>query len=78
MESIIYFHLGLSAKRWLPKLCSISFHDAKIVPLWYTSEVKANLKPGKDNNKAENYRPIALLCIRFKLFERNNITEIRA
>ena len=41
-----------------------------IPTIWRKAIIIALLKPGKDPNLPKSYRPISLLCITYKLFER--------
>ena len=43
---------------------------------WRRAKVAALLKPGKDPNHKKSYRPISLLCILFKLYERMILARI--
>ena len=41
-----------------------------IPPAWRKAKVVAISKPGKDPSSPKSYRPISLLCITYKLYER--------
>ena len=43
---------------------------------WKTSEIIMVPKPGKDNTKVESYRPISLLSLTSKLFEKVLLAKI--
>ncbi|NEO82313.1 reverse transcriptase domain-containing protein [Moorena sp. SIO4G3] len=63
-------HFGPNTKKWLLALynnCATSFIIPKI---WRKAKVVALLKPGKDPEHPKSYRPISLLCILYKLYER--------
>ena len=63
-------HFGPNTKKWLLALynnCATSFRIPKI---WRKAKVVALLKPGKDPEHPKSYRPISLLCILYKLYER--------
>ena len=55
---------------WLTTLFSTCLSRKKVLKIWKFSKIVAILKPNKFANKPKSYRPISLLCILFKLFER--------
>lgn len=65
-----FIHLGDRAKRWLAKYFTECYNKAWLPKIWKKSKVRAILKPGKDKNSVDSYRPIALLCICYKILER--------
>ncbi|VVC45997.1 Hypothetical protein CINCED_3A012894 [Cinara cedri] len=70
-------HCGLKTRQWLAvfftnMLCSGKF------PKQFKTKVLAILKPGKPDNDVKSYRPISLLSVNYKVFERliyNRIAE---
>ena len=63
-------HFGIQTRSWvLARLndCATTFNIPKI---WRRARVVALLKPGKDPENKKSYRPISLLCILYKLYER--------
>ena len=50
--------------------------ECQIPKLWRQAKVVALLKPEKDPKDAKSYRPISLLCILYKLYERLILTRI--
>ncbi|KAK3893288.1 hypothetical protein Pcinc_002844 [Petrolisthes cinctipes] len=63
-------HFGTRARSWVLALfnnCATTFCIPKI---WGRARVVALLKPGKDPKIRKSYRPIFLLCILYKLYER--------
>ena len=52
------------------------FMENKIPTLWRQSKIIAILKPGKDSAIPNRYRPISLLCHRYKLYERMILNRI--
>ena len=70
-------HFGDKVKAWLLLLfnnCATIFQMPKI---WRRARVVALLKPGKDPSSPKSYRPISLLCILYKLFERLILARIQ-
>ena len=63
-------HFGIQTRSWVLALlndCATTFNIPKI---WRRARVVALLKPGKDPENKKSYRPISLLCILYKLYER--------
>ena len=63
-------HFGPRTRAWLLDLmnsCAVSYSIPKA---WRKARVVALLKPGKDPNLKKSYRPISLLCILYKLYQR--------
>lgn len=69
-------HFGPDTKEWLLQLFNHCRENFRIPKLWKKSKVVALLKPGKDPNSANSYRPISLLCHLFKLYERLILNRI--
>lgn len=63
-------YLNRKARLWLAKFLSCCYRNGHIVPEWNKSEITAILKPGKSKDLPESYRPISLLCVTYKIFER--------
>lgn len=67
---------GTNTKRWLCKFYS-NILDTGILPAEFKeTKIIAILKPGKDNDRPESYRPIALLSCCLKLLERTIYNRI--
>ena len=62
--------LGPAAKQWLLNMYNTCIQTQHIPTIWRKAIIIALLKPGKDPNLPKSYRPISLLCITYKLFER--------
>ncbi len=69
-------HLRPNAKCWLLSLVSNCASSRKIPKIWKRGRVVALLKPGKDPTSPKSYRPISLLCILYKLYERIILSRI--
>ncbi|XP_077073341.1 putative RNA-directed DNA polymerase from transposon X-element [Siphateles boraxobius] len=63
-------HLGPKAKTWLLEMLNSCMAEKVIPPVWRKAKTVAILKPGKDPSSPKSYRPISLLCITYKLYER--------
>lgn len=63
-------HLGMRAKKWITAFMNDLLDKCDIPPEFRYSKVLAILKPGKTDDKPENFRPIALLSTTYKLLER--------
>lgn len=63
-------HSGKNVKRWLSRFFTNIIEKSHLPVEFKRSKIIAVLKPGKDANMPENYRPIALLSSCYKLFER--------
>ncbi|KAJ8392652.1 hypothetical protein AAFF_G00073260 [Aldrovandia affinis] len=63
-------HLGPVTKQSLVNMYNTCLQTQRIPPIWRKAIIIALLKPGKDPNLSKSYRPISLLCITYKLFER--------
>ena len=69
-------HFGHNTRQWLLALfneCMASYRTPKV---WKRAKVVALLKPNKDPNSPSSYRPISLLCLLYKLYERLIMTRI--
>ena len=69
---------GPQARDWLLRFFNNCTDTKKIPKLWRQAKVVALLKSGKDPSVAKSFRPISLLCLTYKLFERlilNRIAE---
>ena len=62
--------LGPAAKQGLLNMYNTCIQTQHIPTIWRKAIIIALLKPGKDPNLPKSYRPISLLCISYKLFER--------
>ena len=62
--------LGKHSIEWLSRTFSDVLETGKCPRDWKRTIVLAILKPGKPAERADSYRPIALLCCIFKLLER--------
>ena len=58
------------ALNWLLKMLNECFGTNNIPKLWRKFKVIALLKPDKDAASPKSYRPISLLCHKYKMFER--------
>ena len=63
-------HLGNTAKYWLLDMLNECTSTKHIPSIWRKAKVIAIPKPGKDPSSPKSYRPISLLCIPYKLYER--------
>ena len=63
-------HFGPKTMSWVLNLFNNCADTCRIPNGWRKARVVALLKPGKDPNAAKSYRPISLLCILYKLYER--------
>jgi hypothetical protein len=63
-------HFGPAVKIWLLKFFNEIFKKSKIPKEFKRSKILAIVKPGKDGSDPSHYRPIALLSICYKLFEK--------
>lgn len=61
---------GENTKLWLSRFFSDIIKTQKIPPEMKRTKVVAILKPGKSDDIAANFRPIAMLSIMYKLLER--------
>lgn len=63
-------NLGLKGRTWIAKLSTSVLHTYKIPIEWRKAKVIAILKPNKAGDNPKNYRPISLLSVVYKVFER--------
>ena len=63
-------HLAQPAITWLRKFFSYCLASSRVPSIWKTAKVVAVLKPQKPPKEANSYRPISLLSVPLKLFER--------
>ncbi len=68
-------NLGEKRKSWLLGMFNNCLTTCNIPPIWRKAKVVAILKPGNDPLSPKSYRPISVLCISFKLFERLILTR---
>ena len=69
-------HFGPTTKSWVLSLLNKCAQTFNIPKTWRKSRVVALLKPGKDPTSKKSYRPISLLCILYKLYERLILSRI--
>lgn len=70
-------HLGPKGKLWLTNLFSYVKNTTTSPKVWREAKVIALLKPGKSGNDPKSYRPISLLSVVYKLFERVLLARIQ-
>ncbi|GFR87242.1 RNA-directed DNA polymerase from mobile element jockey-like [Elysia marginata] len=63
-------HFGPKTMSWVLNLFNNCVRTCRIPNGWRKTKVVALLKPGKDPKVPKSYRPISLLCILYKLYER--------
>ena len=69
-------HFGPNTKSWVLDLYNKCAATCRIPKGWRKARVVALLKPGKDPKTTKSYRPISLLCILYKLYERMVMARI--
>ena len=69
-------HFGPTCMSWILNLFNKCANTKKIPKEWRKARVVALLKLGKDPAKSKSYRPISLLCILYKLYERMIMARI--
>ena len=69
-------NFGPNTMTWLLTLLNNCAASCTIPKIWRKSRVVALLKPGKDPTNQKSYRPISLLCILYKLYERMIMARI--
>lgn len=69
-------YCGPATKRWLASFFSCILESGRLPPNFKKTKIIALLKPGKDPNLPESYRPIALLSVTYKLLERLILNRI--
>ena len=65
-----FHHLGANGIAWLTSFFNCCFSSCKIPKQWRKSIIIPVLKPGKDPFNPSSYRPISLLCVGYKIYER--------
>ncbi len=70
-------HFGVNAQRWILSLINNISTSLRHPKIWKKARVVALLKPGKDPTSPKSYRPISLLCILYKLYERMILSRIQ-
>ena len=68
--SELILHAGAALKYWLRDFISSCLRRLKIPKIWRRALVVAIPKPGKPVGDPKSYRPISLLCVPYKIFER--------
>ena len=63
-------HLGAEAIGYLTDIFNLSIKTSQIPQIWKCSVIIPLLKPGKDRNDSNSYRPVSLLCPAIKIMER--------
>lgn len=63
-------HCGPRTRLWLARFFSNVLSSNVLPPPFKRTKIIALLKPGKPEDRPESYRPIALLSVTFKLYER--------
>ena len=63
-------HQGSKATEWLRSFCSLCLRTSKLPKLWRRAKIIALPKPYKPLDDPKGYRPIALLCVPYKIMER--------
>ena len=66
-----------NTRLWLLDMFNDCLKQKQIPNVWRKAKVVALLKPGKDPESPKSYRPIALLCSRYKLLERMILTRLQ-
>ena len=69
-------HFGEKTKKWILTMINESATLSIIPNIWRKAKVCALLKPGKDPESRKSYRPISLLCILYKVYERMILARI--
>ena len=68
--SELILHAGADLKSWLRGFLSSCLRRLKIPKIWRRALVVAIPKPTKPVGDPKSYRPISLLCVSYKIFER--------
>lgn len=63
-------NLGIRARIWLALFYTKCYNKSWTPKQWKFSMIRSVLKPGKPKNLIESYRPISLLSVCHKIFER--------
>ena len=69
-------HFGAKTRTWVLAMINKCAETHTIPRAWRRAKVVALLKPGKNPNDKKSYRPISLLCILYKLYERMIMARI--
>jgi|UniRef100_A0A2S2QM65 hypothetical protein len=70
-------NMGIKGKFWLSRLFSSVKNNNTLPEQWWEAKVVAILKPGKPDDDSKSYRPISLLSVVYKLFERVLLKRIQ-
>ena len=70
-------HFGIKTLKWLLALYNNCATTFKLPKIWKKAKVAALLKPKKDPKLPTSYRPISLLCILYKIYERMILGRIQ-
>jgi len=62
--------LGTAGRQWLARFMSRIASEGMIPKCWRKAKVIAVLKPGKDPKQESSYRPLSMLSVGYKLYER--------
>lgn len=65
-----FINMHESCTEWLVKFYNHCLNLATVPKIWKLSKVVAVLKPKKPPDNPSSYRPVSLLCISLKLYER--------
>ena len=68
----VLIHASPRLKFWLLGLLSSCLRQLKISEIWRRALVAAIPKPAKPVEDPQSYRPISLLCVRYRVLERLN------
>ena len=63
-------HAGAALKSWLRDFLSSCLRRLKIPKIWRRALLVAIPKPAKPVGDPKSYRPISLLCVPYKIFEK--------
>ena len=63
-------HYGAALKSWLCGSLSFCLRRLKIPKIWRRALVVAIQKPKKPERDSKCYRPVSLICVPYKIFER--------
>ena len=66
----LILHAGAAFKSWLRDFLSFCLRRLKIPKIWRRALVVVIPKPAKPVGDPKSYRPIPLLCVPYKIFER--------
>jgi len=79
MHPEFLINCGPNTRRWLSKFYTDIQKSGTLSPEFTKSKIIAIVKPGKSNDRPENYHPIALLSVCYMFLERliyNQISPI--